>query len=129
MWKFASMEAIIQSVMLAGIIVMLKWHAIESMEVDIVSQHVTISQLLKLNIGSHHANAIIVGEVHPSFPLPLRSRYLAQDVMCNGTESSISQCSYNPPSPECYVGNHSAAVVCTQGMIVLFLPSSQYTLL
>ena len=62
--------------------------------------------------------ATIVGEVHPSFPLPLRSIYLAQDVMCNGTESSISQCSYNPPtSPECNVGNHSAAVVCTQGIM------------
>ena len=62
-------------------------------------------------------NIYIVGEVHPSFPLPPRSRYLAQDVMCNGTESSISQCSYNLDiSPECNVGNHSAAVVCTQGI-------------
>ena len=57
----------------------------------------------------------IVGEVYPSIPLPPRSRYLAQDLMCNGTESSISQCRYNPPGPECYVGNHSAAVACREG--------------
>ena len=32
--------------------------------------------------------------------------------MCDGSESSISQCSYNPlASPECY----SAAVTCTEG--------------
>ena len=39
--------------------------------------------------------------------------------MCNGTESSISQCSYNHHiSPECYVGSHSAAVACREGKTV-----------
>ena len=59
---------------------------------------------------------LVVGEVQPSFPLPLRSRYAAQDVECSGTESSISQCSYNNDiSSDCYVGNHSATVFCREG--------------
>ena len=75
-----------------------------------------------------HNNATVVGEVHPSFSLPLRSRYLVQDVMCIGTESSISQCGYNPStSPECYVGNHSAAVACRRGMIfVVVIPDARF---
>ena len=37
-WKFASMEAFIQSVTLAGIIVMLEWYAIKSTHsIDMVS--------------------------------------------------------------------------------------------
>ena len=36
-WKFVSMESTIQSVTLAGIIVMLKWFAIKSTAVDTVS--------------------------------------------------------------------------------------------
>ena len=41
--------------------------------------------------------------------------------MCNGTEEySLTQCSYNPiTSQECFVGNHSAAVVCRQCTYVL----------
>ena len=114
-WKFVSMEPFIQFVTIAGIIMMLKWYAIESMEVDTVSSWLF---LYCYNIiTSCYITAIIVGEVHPSFPFPLRSRYLVQDVMCNGTESSISQCGYNPHiSPECYVGNHSAAVACREGI-------------
>ena len=57
-----------------------------------------------------------VGEVYPSFPLFPSSNYIAQEVMCNGTEYSFRQCNYNPPtSPECFVGSRSAAVVCRQG--------------
>ena len=57
-----------------------------------------------------------VGEVYPSFHLFSSSSYLGQALMCNGTEYSLNQCDYNPPtSPECFVGNHSAAVVCRQG--------------
>ena len=57
-----------------------------------------------------------VGEVHPSFHLFPSSSYLGQELACNGTEHSFSQCGYSPPtSPECFVGNHSAAVVCRQG--------------
>ena len=78
-----------------------------------------LATVLSLSVVlSYHTNTTVVGEVYPSFSLPPRSRYIAQDIICNGTESSISQCSYNPPSPECYVGNHSAAVVCRQGTTV-----------
>ena len=42
-WKFASMEAFIQSVILAGIIVMLRWHAIKSTHsVDMVRLQISI---------------------------------------------------------------------------------------
>ena len=57
----------------------------------------------------------IVGVVYPSFPLHPSLQYFAQEVTCTGTEYSITQCDYNPPtSPECSNGNHAAAVVCRQ---------------
>ena len=38
--------------------------------------------------------------------------------MCNGTENSLSQCGYNHSiSPVCFAGNHSAAVICRQGIV------------
>ena len=61
-----------------------------------------------------------VGEVDPSFHLFPSTNYLAQELMCNGTEYSLSQCDYNPPTnPECFVGNRSAAVICREGTINL----------
>ena len=107
-----SIEVISQSVMLAGIVPMPKWYAIVSTAL------ITVSQCL---YGFLHVtfNATTVGEVHPSFSLPPRARYLGQELMCSGTELSISQCRYNPPTnPECYVGNRSAAVICRQGNTV-----------
>ena len=63
----------------------------------------------------------IVGEVYPSFNLFPSSRYLGQEFMCNGTENSFRQCDYNRSiSPECFVGSRSAAVVCRQGIIVVY---------
>ena len=77
------------------------------------------------------SHAILVAEVHPSFPLPPGTCYV-EDFMCNGTESSLSQCSYSPPtSPECHMGNHSAAVVCREGITAgywIVPPSSSYQL-
>jgi hypothetical protein len=59
-----------------------------------------------------------VGEVF-SPPFPLNStgpiNYVGQGVMCNGTEHSISQCSFSPPSSICYDGNRAAGVTCRQG--------------
>ena len=48
MWKFVSMEAIIQSVMLAGMNMMLNLCAIKSMEVDIVGLHVVVSHAVAI---------------------------------------------------------------------------------
>ena len=75
-----------------------------------------VSNLVYLSNISGLIILFIVGEVYPSFHLFPSSNYLAQDLMCNGTEDLLSECDYNPPtSPECFVGNHSAAVVCRQG--------------
>ena len=62
-----------------------------------------------------------VGEVYsPSFPLNYTSigavNYVAQDVMCNGTEYSVSQCDFSPPSSACYEGNRAAGVICREGV-------------
>ena len=57
-----------------------------------------------------------VGEVlSPSLPITLSEIYIGQDVTCNGTEYSLSQCDYNSASPACYMGNRSAGVVCREG--------------
>ena len=59
-----------------------------------------------------------VGEVFsPRFPLNFTgsTNYVAQDVMCNGTEFSVSQCSYSPPTSACYMGNRAAGVTCREG--------------
>ena len=70
----------------------------------------------KIKMGIHndcHTHA--VGEVSQSFHRFPSSEYFAQNLMCNGSEYSITQCPYSPPSQECNVGNHSAAVVCRPG--------------
>ena len=108
-----STEPLARSVTLAGTAVMLKCYAIPTLEAILVSLCMTT---LSVNMTDRHANAILVGEVHPGFPLPPRTRYIAQNVACNGTESSLTECNYSPPTdPECYVGNRSAAVVCREG--------------
>ena len=111
-WKFVSMETMVQSVTLAGMKMLLKWRVNKYMEID------TVSLYLRLSNVPHYTNnyATIVGDVYPSLPLPLSSHYLVQDIACNGTESSISQCSYDPRvRSECHVGSHSAAVACRLG--------------
>ena len=112
-----STEPMARSVTLAGTAVMLKCYAITTLEAIIVSLCMTT---LSVNMTERLANAILVGEVHdPGFLLPPRTRYVAQDVACNGIESPVTGCSYSPPTdPECYVGNPSAAVVCREGVAV-----------
>ena len=59
-----------------------------------------------------------VGEVFtPLIPLNFTgsSNYIAQDVMCNGTEYSVGQCPFSPPTPICYDGNRAAGVTCREG--------------
>ena len=113
----ALMEHICQSVMLAGMIVMPRWCVMTFMAVITVS-HDNLSSICLILMQVELMIMHTVGEVHPSFHLFPSSSYFAQEVMCNGTEEySLTQCGYNPStSPECFVGNHSAAVVCRQGI-------------
>ena len=109
------MEAFCQSVTWAGIIVMLRWYADDGMVIILVSYYI--------NLNFHACEILIsstVGEVYPSYHLFPSSSYLAQEFMCNGTENLFSQCGYNRSiSPGCFTpGNHSAAVICRQGIVV-----------
>ena len=54
------------------------------------------------------------GEALVGLPLSSNATFVAQDVMCNGTEFSVAQCPFNPPTPACYVGNHGAGVICRE---------------
>ena len=66
----------------------------------------------------NHMCLFSVGEVFtPQFPLNFTGsrNYVAQDVMCNGTESYVSECAYSPPTPACYEGNRAAGVTCREG--------------
>lgn len=65
-----------------------------------------------------HFFSFAVGEVFtPLFPLNFTGsrNYIAQDVMCNGTEYSVGQCPFSPPTPICYDGNRAAGVTCREG--------------
>ena len=65
-----------------------------------------------------------VGEVYPSLPLFPNEMYAAQEPMCNGTEYTVTECGYNPPtSPLCYEGNRSAVVTCREGNVFPTAPS------
>ena len=67
----------------------------------------------------------IDGEAVLGLPAYTNASYLAQDVMCNGTEFSADRCPFSPPTPACYEGNHGAGVICREGEynLCFFLPS------
>ena len=57
------------------------------------------------------------GEAVFGLPVSPNASYVAQDVMCNGTEFSIAQCPFSPPTPACYEGNHGAGIICRESEI------------
>ena len=47
---------------------------------------------------------------------PGNGTVLFQDVSCNGTEFSPSECPYQPATnPQCFIDNSTAGVRCTEG--------------